>query len=150
VATKSVQTLLERGLSQLEEELSAYSSESNLWLTDGSISNSAGNLALHLCGNLQHFIGATLGHSDYVRDRDAEFADRDVPREDMLRQVHETLTSIRAALSQLTPEDLAQTYPVSVRPQPVTTEFWLIHLTAHLNYHLGQINYHRRLFDAPK
>jgi len=149
MVTESVLALLVRGLSHLKTELSAYSVESKLWLTDGTISNSAGNLALHLIGNLKHFIGTTLGQSGFVRNRPAEFEDKDVPRDEILRQIDETILIIQRVLPHLTTDDLNRTYPLAVRPEPVTTMFWLIHLTAHLNYHVGQINYHRRLLDTP-
>ncbi len=141
----TIQRLLERDLEKLQEELRAYPEESMIWATQGAINNSAGNLALHLIGNLQFYIGTTLGNTGYIRNRPAEFGDKDVPREQLLRQIDETLVIIRQVLPGISSEDLGKTYPEGVRPQPVTTEFWLMHLATHLTYHLGQINYHRRL-----
>lgn len=136
--------LYDRDLAKLREEIEAYKDEASLWSRYGELPNSGGNLALHLCGNLRHFLGAVLGNSDYVRDRDAEFAMRDVPRDEILTAIDETREVVSATLSKLTADDFAKTYPLEVLGYTMTTEYFLIHLVGHLSYHLGQINYHRR------
>jgi uncharacterized damage-inducible protein DinB len=140
--------LYERDLGKLRKEIEQYSEEADLWRTSGEISNSAGNLALHLVGNLNHFFGAVLGRSDYVRDRDAEFAKADVSKQELLAQIDEAVPSLVNTLKNLTDEDLAKTYPIEVFGHPMTTEYFLVHLATHFNYHLGQINYHRRLLTG--
>jgi uncharacterized damage-inducible protein DinB len=142
---KSISTLLIRDLTKLKSEVEAYSDERDLWKIRGEISNSAGTLSLHLCGNLRHFIGAILGNSDYVRDRPAEFNDRDVSRTELLARIDLTIDEIQDALETISQERLFERYPEEVFGYQMTTEFFLIHLHGHLNYHLGQINYHRRL-----
>lgn len=137
--------LYERDLNKLQTEIEQFTNETDLWKTSGSITNSAGNLCLHLTGNLQHFIGAVLGGSGYVRDRDAEFADRDVPRDQLFANIDSTLDVVRTTLQKLTDQDLSATYPIEVFGHPMTTAYFLTHLATHLGYHLGQINYHRRL-----
>lgn len=137
--------LYDRDLGKLREEVEAYSDEADLWKVSGEILNPAGNLCLHLTGNLQHFLGAVLGQTGYVRNRDAEFADKGVPREQLLAGIDETLAVIKSTLSNLSDEDLAKTYPLEVFGEPMTTGYFLTHLATHLNWHLGQINYHRRL-----
>jgi hypothetical protein len=137
--------LYERDLEKLRTEIEGYSDESDLWKTADGISNSAGNLALHLAGNLQHFIGSVLGNSGYVRDRDAEFSSSDVPRSDILNRIEETVTIVRSTLSGFTDEQFNENYPIDVFGEPMTTGYFLVHLTTHFNYHLGQLNYHRRL-----
>ena len=137
--------LYERDLGKLREEIEAYSDEADLWKVSGEILNSAGNLCLHLTGNLQHFFGAVLGQTGYVRNRDAEFADEHVPREQLLAGIDETLVVIKSTLSNLSDDDLANTYPLEVFGEPMTTGYFLTHLATHFNWHLGQINYHRRL-----
>jgi Protein of unknown function (DUF1572). len=137
--------LYERDLDKLKAEIAMYSDEADFWKTSGEVTNSAGNLTLHLIGNLKHFIGAVLGGSGFVRDRDAEFSTDGVSREDLLAEIDAAATVVKSSLEKLTVEDLANTYPIEVFSQPLTTEFFLIHLTTHLSYHLGQINYHRRL-----
>lgn len=143
--TKVLTNLYERDLGRLKVEIEQYSSEDDLWKIDGGITNSAGNLTLHLIGNLKHFIGAVLGNSGYVRDRDAEFSTGGVSKETLLTAIESTASVVKSTLEKLTDEDFAKPYPLEVFGEPMTTEFFLIHLTTHLNYHLGQINYHRRL-----
>lgn len=140
-------SFFERDLNKLVTEIELYKEEKNLWLVEGNISNSAGNLALHLIGNLNTFIGKELGNTEYLRDRDLEFSAKDVPRAHIITGIKDTITMLKNVLSQLTTEDLAKDYPVLKFPEPASTEYLLIHLAAHLTYHLGQINYHRRLLD---
>ncbi|MBK7804649.1 MAG: DinB family protein [Chloracidobacterium sp.] len=137
--------IFERDLGKLQAEVRQYSNEKDLWKKKGEISNSAGNLTLHLVGNLKHFIGAVLGGIDNVRDRDLEFADVDVSRDVLLAAIDETALAVNDTLSKLTPADLEKQYPINVFGHPMTTEFFVVHLATHLDYHLGQINYHRRL-----
>lgn len=137
--------IFERDLGKLQAEVRQYSNEKDLWKKKGEISNSAGNLTLHIVGNLKHFIGAVLGGIEYVRDRDLEFADVDVSRDVLLAAIDETAVAVKDTLSKLTPADLEKQYPINVFGHPMTTEFFVVHLATHLDYHLGQINYHRRL-----
>ena len=111
------------------------------------ISNSAGSLCLHLIGNLNHFIGATLGDSGYVRQRDLEFSLKDIPKSDLIKLINDTIGVVQNTLSNLTEADLQEEYKRRVFEDTMTTEYFLVHLSMHLAYHLGQINYHRRLLD---
>ena len=72
--TSTLAKLYERDLNKLKDEIAAYRGDADLWVAAQGTANSAGNLCQHLTGNLKHFIGAILGESDYVRDRDAEFS----------------------------------------------------------------------------
>lgn len=146
--TESLKSLYSRDLNKLKAEIEAYQNEENLWKTDKNISNSAGNLCLHLVGNLNHFIGAQLGNTGYVRHRDHEFSLKDVPRAELIEKTASTIVMIDAVLSQLSEDDLKKEYPLVVFETKMTTDYFLIHLVAHLDYHLGQINYHRRLLDS--
>ena len=116
-----------------------------MWIVKNGIHNSAGNLCLHLLGNLNHFIGATLGHSGYVRQRELEFSKKDIPRTQLLFEIDEVTALVKETLQKLTPSDLEKQYPLLKHEQVVSTEQMLLHLFSHLSYHLGQINYHRRL-----
>jgi len=136
-----------RDLEKLKTEISSFKDEKNIWKISGEIKNSAGNLCLHLCGNLQHFIGAVLGNSGYIRNRDAEFSRKDVPFRELVAEIELTVKVVQKTLQELKEDDLQKTYPINVLGFEMTTEFFLTHLTTHLNYHLGQINYHRRLLD---
>ncbi|WP_185126713.1 DinB family protein [Chryseobacterium aurantiacum] len=144
---ESLRSLYNRDLNKLKAEIEAYQHEENLWKTDKNISNSAGNLCLHLVGNLSHFIGSQLGKTGYVRHRELEFSLKDVPKIELIAKIETTIMTVDSVLSQLPEEDLKKEYPLVVFEDKMTTDFFLIHLIAHLDYHLGQINYHRRLLD---
>ncbi|MBK7939144.1 MAG: DUF1572 family protein [Lewinellaceae bacterium] len=137
--------LFERDLRKLKEEIGLYSDEMDLWLVKAGISNSAGNLCLHLIGNLNHFIGAVLGQTGYIRDRDHEFAAKGVPRDVLLTRLDETIAVVKNVLQELPETHLEEDFPVEKRGQIVKTDHMLVHLFGHLSYHLGQVNYHRRL-----
>lgn len=147
MSTDTLAALFDRDLLRLRHEIELYSREENLWRTTGAIANPAGNLCLHLLGNLNTYIGRELGGTGYVRNREQEFAQRDVPRAELLRGIDETRQVVAATLAALPAEALPQQYPVLVWEHPTSTEYLLTHLTTHLTYHLGQINYHRRLLD---
>jgi uncharacterized damage-inducible protein DinB len=140
-------TILTRDLEKLYNEIDAFTAEANIWKTTGNITNSAGNLCLHLCGNLNTYIGATLGNSGYVRDRPAEFSGKDVSKAELLKQVELTRQMVEQTLQQLQSADLEKNFPEQVLGKPMTTGFFLVHLTAHLSYHLGQVNYLRRVLE---
>lgn len=142
---KVLAELYERDLAKLRDEIEAYASEADLWKTSDGVSNSAGNLCLHLTGNLNHFFGAVLGNSGYVRDRDAEFANKHIPRSELVSGIDSAGYVVFSTIAELTEEDLDKPYPIEVFGHPMTTGYFLVHLATHLNYHLGQINYHRRL-----
>ncbi len=141
----SLHQLFIRDLNKLESEINLYTTDESLWITKGDIKNPAGNLCLHLCGNLQHFIGAVLGNSGYVRDREKEFSSRGISKETLIIGIQSTKKALASTLPILTNEALESIYPEKVFAEPMTTQHFLIHLLAHLSYHLGQINYHRRL-----
>ncbi len=143
--TSELLELYRRDLEKLISELEAYPNEESLWRVSGEIKNSSGNLALHLIGNLSHFIGVKLGGTDFVRDRDSEFALKNVSRAEIIEKLHHTLAVLEATLPTLDAATLEATYPLEVMGYPMTTGYFLIHLYGHLSYHLGQINYHRRL-----
>lgn len=140
--------LFERDLTRLKAELSLYSLEENIWKIDKNIANSAGNLTLHLIGNLNTYIGAELGQSGYIRNRPLEFSDKNVPRQILIQKIDDTLSMLKKTLSTLNSTDFEQQYPILVFEEKTSTEYLLVHLCTHLSYHLGQINYHRRLLDA--
>lgn len=140
--------MFERDLKKLKTELNAYSDEAVIWQVAGNISNSTGTLVLHLVGNLNHFIGTVMGHSGYVRDRDAEFSTRGVSRKDMLDKIDSTIQVITETILMFPEDKFNATYPHAVFGEPMTYEFFMFHLVSHLNYHLGQVNYHRRLLDV--
>ena len=141
----SISKVILRDLDVLEKEISLYPATESIWLVKGEIKNSTGNLALHLCGNLQHYIGAQLGNTGYVRDRPKEFSLKDISAKDLVLEIIKTKESIKFTLLKIDPATLEKEYPEKVFNDPMTTHYFLIHLSAHLGYHLGQVNYHRRL-----
>lgn len=145
--TKNLIKLFKRDLTKLKEEIQLYNKESNLWITDKLVSNSAGNLALHLVGNLNHFIGTALGNTGYVRQRDLEFSLKNISVEELIKQINDTIMVVENTLSSLTQSDLDKEYEKNPFKEKITTEYFLLHLSMHLAYHLGQVNYHRRLLD---
>jgi uncharacterized damage-inducible protein DinB len=142
---ESLIEIFERDLNKLITEINLYKDENSLWLLKEGISNSAGNLCLHLIGNLNHFIGATLGKTGYVRDREKEFSLKNIPRKELVSSLEKTITVVKNSLSNLPEAELEKNFPIEVFGKPMTTVFFLLHLTTHLTYHSGQINYHRRL-----
>jgi len=137
--------LFARDLARLKDEILKYPNEASLWIVDGDISNSGGNLCMHLAGNLQHFIGTVLGKSGYVRNREAEFASKNVKRDKLIAEIDRTIDVVGKTLSAMKDDDLHREFPMEVLGGTNQTGFMLIHFHSHLNYHLGQINYHRRL-----
>ena len=140
-------TLMTRDLNKLKVEINAYRNEHKIWIIDRGIANSAGNLCLHLIGNLNTYIGAVLGHTGYIRHRDLEFSLKNIEKAQLIKRIEETIHVVISALQQLEEKKLDEEYPVLVFDQKTSVEYMLIHLATHLTYHLGQINYHRRLLD---
>ena len=143
---KTLSALFPRDLEKIRAEINAYSTEEAIWLKPNGINNSAGNLSLHLTGNLQHFFGAVLGGTNYIRDREFEFNGK-VTRQELLDDLDATVISVTETLSGMTYEDFKKDYPIEIFGGVVKTEWFVLHLYSHLSYHLGQINYHRRLLD---
>ena len=144
---ESLIKLYDRDLQSLRKEIEAYENESDLWLIRSEIKNSAGNLCLHLMGNLNHFIGHQLGKTDYLRNRPLEFSDKNVPKAELIDKIEATRMMVKAILPTLSVEVLAQKHTEEFYGGHDSNEYFLIHLFGHLNYHLGQINYHRRLIS---
>jgi uncharacterized damage-inducible protein DinB len=145
---ETLRILFSRDLNKLKLEIESYQNEAKIWLVSEQILNSGGNLCLHLIGNLNTYIGAALGDSGYIRHRELEFSLKNIPKAELIAKIEETITVVDTALSNLSEEDLEHEFPVFVFEGKNSTDFILTHLTTHLAYHLGQINYHRRLLDA--
>lgn len=142
-----LKSLFLRDLAKLKIEIELYQDEKNIWRIDKQIANTAGNLCLHLIGNLNTYIGAELGQTGYIRDRPLEFSARDIPRAELIKGIDETSLMLASTFDKLTNEQLVEEYPQEVMGGKVTTGYFLTHLAMHLSYHLGQVNYHRRLLD---
>jgi hypothetical protein len=140
-----ITSLFERDINKLMEELMLYKNEEDVWKIKEGISNSGGNLTLHLLGNLNYFIGATLGNTGYIRERDKEFSLKNITRIQLVEDLKRTIEVIKKTLPRLSNQDLEKDFPVPLNDKTLSTSFVLLHLLAHFSYHLGQVNYHRRL-----
>lgn len=145
--TDTLKVLFNRDLEKLKTEIQSYKNEETIWHIEKSIANSAGNLCLHLIGNLNAYIGAEIGKTGYIRNRDLEFSQEGVLKLDLIKKIEETREVVNSSLDKMTSEQLESEYSLLVFKEKTSTEYFLIHLTGHLTYHLGQINYHRRLLD---
>ena len=145
---QTLKNIFTRDLKRLKAEMEQYTDEKNLWIVNNSITNSAGNLCLHLIGNLNTYIGKELGGTNYVRNREAEFSQKNIPRSELLEKTEDIMLIVDHTLGNLTEDILEKEYPVLVFEKKTSTAYMLVHLTTHLAYHLGQINYHRRLLDT--
>jgi hypothetical protein len=134
--------VLDRDLRALAREVAAYADERDLWRVAPGVPNSAGTLALHLAGNIQHYLGARLGGTGYVRDRPAEFAERGVSRVELLARIEAARAAVAAAAAAQV--DTSADYPEVISDRRIVTEDYLLHLCSHFAFHLGQLDYHRR------
>jgi hypothetical protein len=141
----ALEGIYERDLSALQREIEAYTDDRQLWQPVPGLSNVGGTLALHLAGNLQHYIGARLGDTGYVRNRDAEFSRRDVPRTALLAEVEAARAAVSAGFRTLSDERLLQEFPEVIVNSRFLVGEYLIHLTTHFAFHLGQLDAHRRV-----
>ena len=137
----------ERDIRKLIEEVNLFKNEEDLWRTQGAVKNSSGNLVLHIIGGLNHFFGTILAQTGYVRNRDQEFITKGVAKKDLLAQLENLIPMVNKTLNALTREDMDAEYPVFFDKPKVSTSYVLIQLLAHLNYHLGQVNYLRRILE---
>jgi uncharacterized damage-inducible protein DinB len=140
--------IFDRDIDKLKLEIESFKDQGNLWITSGSISNSAGNLCLHLIGNLNHFIGAVIVESGYIRNREAEFNSKNIDSAMLIKMIRDTKEVVSSALKKFDESKLSSAYPIQVFGYDMTYEYFLLHLTTHLSYHLGQINYLRRILDS--
>ena len=137
----------ERDIRKLIEEVNLFRNEEDLWRTQGSVKNPGGNLVLHIIGGLNHFIGATLAQTGYVRNRDQEFISKGVERKDLAAQLEKLIPMINETVNTLTREEMEAEFPLFFDKPKTSTSYVLVQLLAHLNYHLGQVNYLRRIFE---
>ena len=140
-----------RDLDALAGQIGSYPDDESPWRIGGTILNSAATLSLHVVGSLEHFIGGVLGETGYVRDRDAEFADRGVPRNEILGRIAHCQDAVLSTLMVLTDQAVRDPYPGVLPPHMdgASTHLFLTHLAAHLSWHLGQVDYHRRILVEP-
>lgn len=139
-----VEKLVTRELRAVKRELETYPDDASVWRQIPGMPNTGGTLALHVAGNIQHFFGAILGRDGFKRDRDAEFARRDVPRRELLAGIDAAIASVERTLRTVSADSLTRPYPEPIAKRTVSSSFFVVHLMTHLAYHLGQLDYHRR------
>ena len=144
----ALRTVILRELRGLNREIAAYPDNDSVWQTAPGVANSAGTLALHMAGNLRHFIGATLTGNGYIRDRAAEFGTKGLTRAELSGIVTTAINELEVAFEKVTDEQLASEFPIPVAERRLNTGQFLLHLSVHLSYHLGQLDYHRRLLTS--
>jgi len=147
MVVEALKELYTRDLNKLKQEIKLYKNDSTLWKVENSIKNSGGNLCLHLIGNLRTYIGNGLAQIGYVRDREFEFSGKFVDRNKLYEEIDETIQIVNQGLSKITDEQLSENFPMLIWEEETGMAFTIIHIHGHLNYHLGQINYHRRIFE---
>ena len=144
--TANLSILLVRELNAFARELDLFPDDETAWKVAPGVTNSAANLALHVAGNLQHFVGAGLGATGYVRNRDLEFSRSSGARAEIKAEIAAAIAAVEKALPTLTPEVLAKPYPLSiVEGKQIATALFLQHLCSHAAFHLGQAGYLRRV-----
>ena len=141
----TIRTILTRELYALRRGVEAYPDDASLWREVPGIANVGGTLVLHVCGNLQHYIGGVLGGTRYRRDRDAEFARRGVPRAALTAEIDAAIDAVGRGMDATDDGTLGSRFPEKVGGRDVMTVDMLVHSAAHLAYHLGQFDYHRRI-----
>jgi len=144
VFIEHIHHIMIRELRGMKNELLAYQDERDIWRSVPGLPNTAGTIALHVAGNLQHFVGAQLGTSGYFRDRDAEFGRRDVSVAEIVDELDKTIAALDATFARLEEKAMDRPFPQEIAGVRPTVGEFLVHLVAHLAYHLGQIDYHRR------
>ena len=137
--------ILLRDIDTLRREIELYPDDESVWREVPGLPNAGGTLVLHLTGNLRHYFGAVLGQSGYVRDRPVEFSTRGVSRAELVGIIAAAHAEVGKALDHMDPAVLEETYPEPLRGQSFPTGIFFLHLTVHLTYHLGQLDYHRRV-----
>lgn len=145
---KILANFYERDIRRLVEEVNLFRDEGNLWKIQGSVKNSCGNLVLHIVGGTNHLIGATLAKTGYKRDREQEFLQTDVDRKELIAALEALIPMINVTLDAFTAERLEADYPFPFDNKVVSNSYVLIQLLVHLNYHLGQVNYLRRVLEG--
>jgi uncharacterized damage-inducible protein DinB len=144
VSDDAVRAIILRELRAFRREVEAYPDDASVWRNVPGLPNSGGTLALHVAGNLRHFVGSILGRDGYRRDREAEFARRNVPRSELIEGIDAAMVAVERGLDTEVARRVSEPYPEKIGNRQVTLGAFLVHLASHLAYHLGQIDYHRR------
>jgi hypothetical protein len=143
-----VSRLLVRELEGLKREIQLFPDDEAVWRTVPGVTNSAGNLAIHVAGGLQYLVGSVLGGTGYVRDRETEFGRRSGTRAEIVTELDHAIVVVGDVLSKLPADSLAAEFPEPVMGMRLRTGLFLLHLCAHAGFHLGQAGYLRRMMTG--
>jgi len=143
----TISDFFERDIKKLIEEVKSFRNQDNLWKVQGDVKNSAGNLALHIIGGTNHHIGAVLGKTGYMRDRDSEFSAKYIQKDVLITELEKLILIVKSTLSALNDDDLGKEHPRFFDKEGATIGYVLTQLLLHLNYHLGEVNYLRRILE---
>ena len=138
--------LYRRDILKLKEEIENLKDEGSLWRKADGVNNPAGSLALHITGGLNWLVGTLLANTGYVRERDKEFSARDVPKEQLISGLDDLAAMVYRVLSGLSEEEFESDYPLDFLGNK-SVHFYMVNFYGHLNYHLGQVNYLRRILE---
>jgi uncharacterized damage-inducible protein DinB len=131
--------LFDESLPRLKKCLALLSDE-EIWTRPNAETVSAGNLVIHLCGNVRQWIVSRLGGAPDIRQRDAEFSEPGpMPRGKLQERLDTVMDEARQVLARLDPSSLAE--PQTVQGFQETGVSILIHVVEHFSYHVGQISY---------
>ena len=148
MSISNIKSIILRDLDALSTAIGQYPHSQMLWEVLPGTSNSAGNLALHLIGNLRHFVGAIIGKTGYIRNREDEFNLKNLDKETIQNLINTCKSEVETAFDKMDPADLDKEFAVEVSSKKSQTGYVMLHLISHFNYHLGQINYHRRVLTS--
>ena len=140
--------LFVREIETVQREVEMCPDDVSLWKTAPGVVNAVGNLGAHLAGNVQHFIGAVLGKSGYVRNRDYEFSRREGTRAEIIADLQAAIDAVKKYLPAMSDADLEREYPEEVGGVKLRTSLFLMHLASHAAFHMGQADYLRRTLNA--
>src|SRR5262245_59503400 len=144
--TQEAKSALCEELEQLKDavrQLAEPLTDRELWSKPVDPGNSIGHLILHLTGNLNHFVGAQLGKTGYVRDREREFTESRPPaRAELLANLDASVATVRRVV-----EGLGEAQLLAPHPEAKFGSVYkaLIHFVAHFALHRGQMSYLVRL-----
>lgn len=148
--TKELSNLFEKGFEGLKHEIALYRKEEDLWITCCNVNNSAGNLAIHICGSINHFVNHGIGNTPYKRDRNVEFSQKDLSQKQILQTIEKTKANTLKTIKNINPKKLEENFPLESPFGEISSSAAIVILLGHLQYHLGQISYHRRLLEHPE
>ena len=145
--TAEFSAVLLRDLEGLQREITLFPDDESIWKALPGVTNSAGNLALHIAGNIRHFIGYLVGGIPYSRDREDEFGRRSGKRDELIVELDHAIAAVRDVLPRITVQQLEAQFD-GHPGVTVSTRRFLLHLCTHTSFHLGQAGYLRRILTG--